>query len=315
MTPVRFWIQSSNESHSSGSRRTWQEVSDVLRPGYWRCEAARRGIPAAHCVDCQKDVFARGTMKEQTAPCLRLETATCSCALAEQMVHNCQMALPANHLGAGNANGALKLASGNGHGPGIRRRSGGGLRESGCHGCVKCQVAFDLLHDLVNVAIQHRHRAEALEQRQGRSTVVSAPTPFLVDHPERNMSEDNDWCGRAELREIGLQPCELFGANVAHCIDLNAIVQTDEVNTFVIKAVPAVADGVLSKPLLILFAVIQKIVLARNIEDLVAESFDEFGGGIELSRFGVLGYVAGMEHEVGSCHVRNGKVRPVDRFS
>src|SRR5262249_25234297 len=65
---------------------------------------------------------------------------------------------------AGNAEHAAKLGVFDlhraGRGGGARRR----LRERGRAGGVEGNAALDLLHDLVDVAVEHGHRAEALDE-------------------------------------------------------------------------------------------------------------------------------------------------------
>src|SRR5262245_50708466 len=55
-------------------------------------------------------------------------------------------------------------------------------------------LAFDLLHDLMDVAIQDRDRSEALEQLERFLGVLSAPTPFLVNRPQWDVREEYDRC-------------------------------------------------------------------------------------------------------------------------
>ena len=83
------------------------------------------------------------------------------------------------------------------------------------------------------------------------------------------MREDHDRGGGAEAGEVGLEPCKLLGAKVAHRIDLHAVVQADEVNALVVVAVPAVADCSLAEALLVQRAVVREIMLAGNVEHLL----------------------------------------------
>ena len=79
-----------------------------------------------------------------------------------------------------------------------RRRAWRGLREGGRHGRVKRDVAFDLLHDLMNVTVQDRHGTKPLEIRQRAFAILRPPSPLGVHRPERDVGEDDD--GRAALR-------------------------------------------------------------------------------------------------------------------
>src|SRR5262245_59139337 len=55
-------------------------------------------------------------------------------------------------------------------------------------GGVEGDVAFDLTHDLMNVAVQNGHRAKALQQCDRLCAVASAPAPRLVHIPERDVA-------------------------------------------------------------------------------------------------------------------------------
>ena len=67
-----------------------------------------------------------------------------------------------------------------------------GLRKGGRHRGVKRHVALHLLHDLVNVAVQHGHRSEALEETERLLGVVRAPAPLRIDGPQRHVREEHD---------------------------------------------------------------------------------------------------------------------------
>src|SRR5208282_5757981 len=73
-------------------------------------------------------------------------------------------------------------------GSATRRR----LRKRGGAGGVERDVAFDLLHHLVDVAVEHRHRTEALEEFERAAAVFGAPAPIRIDGPERNVGEHDD---------------------------------------------------------------------------------------------------------------------------
>src|SRR6266702_2013940 len=95
-------------------------------------------------------------------------------------------------IDAGDAEHGAKLGvldlhrSGRGGGP--RRR----LREGGRARGVEGDVAFDLLHHLVDVAVQHGDRAEALDVFQRASAVLGAPAPLRIHRPQRGMGEQHD---------------------------------------------------------------------------------------------------------------------------
>ena len=76
------------------------------------------------------------------------------------------------------------------------RLAGRRLREGGRPRGVERDVALHLLDDLVDVAVEHRHRAKALQQRQGLQP-SSVPQPHSgVDRPQRDMGENDDRRGR-----------------------------------------------------------------------------------------------------------------------
>src|ERR1700739_2724657 len=57
---------------------------------------------------------------------------------------------------------------------------------------VKRDVAFHLLHDLVDVAVENGHRAEAAQIGQRLFGIARAPAPRFQDGPHRHVSEDHD---------------------------------------------------------------------------------------------------------------------------
>ena len=91
-------------------------------------------------------------------------------------------------------------------------------------------------------------------------------------------------------------PAELIVAHLAHGIDLLAVVKTNEVHAFMREAVPASALRALAEAFVIHRAVIGcDIVLTRDIKRLTdSGALDELLRSIELSRFGRVGDIAGM---------------------
>src|ERR1700704_367969 len=57
---------------------------------------------------------------------------------------------------------------------------------------VERDVALNLLHDLMNVAIQHGHRTEAFEITHCLIGITRAPAPCFVNRPQRHMREDDN---------------------------------------------------------------------------------------------------------------------------
>src|SRR5258708_3953647 len=66
------------------------------------------------------------------------------------------------------------------------------LWECGGQSRVERDVAFHLLHDLMDMPVQDGDGTEALQVSERLLAVVSAPTPFGIHRPERDMSEDDN---------------------------------------------------------------------------------------------------------------------------
>ena len=169
-------------------------------------------------------------------------------------------------LDVGDAEDGLEFAGGNDHGAGAGSLAGRGLREGrGARG-VEGDVALDLLHHLVDVAVEHGDGAEALEVAERLCAVLGAPAPLGIDHPERNVGEDDDGRGGGEGGDILLQPRELVGAEDAHGVDLAGVVEPDEVDALVVEAVPAGAHGAFAEALEVERAVVGGgVVLAGDV--------------------------------------------------
>ena len=63
------------------------------------------------------------------------------------------------------------------------------LREAGGACSVEGHIAFDLLNDLMDMAVEHSHRAKALQHVERPQAVVGAPSPIGIDRPERDVRE------------------------------------------------------------------------------------------------------------------------------
>src|SRR5262249_52094677 len=88
------------------------------------------------------------------------------------------------------------------------------LREGGRARRVKRDVAFDLLLDLVDMAVEHGHRAEALQIAERARRVLGSPAPFLVHRPKRQMREYDDWGAGCEALDVLLHPFQLLVAKL-----------------------------------------------------------------------------------------------------
>src|SRR5215469_15682387 len=55
---------------------------------------------------------------------------------------------------------------------------------------MECDSPFDLLHHLVNTAVEHGDGPEPLQQIQGLLAVSGSPSPFGIRRPQRNVREN-----------------------------------------------------------------------------------------------------------------------------
>jgi hypothetical protein len=86
-----------------------------------------------------------------------------------------------------------------------------GMRSTSRYGT---HIALHLLHHLVNVPVQHRHRAEALQIGQRLRRIRRAPAPLRIHHPQRNMRKDHDRRRSRKRSQVRLQPAQLIGAEL-----------------------------------------------------------------------------------------------------
>src|SRR5450432_3927480 len=200
----------------------------------------------------------------------------------------------------GNPKQAAKLVVGDlhrsGRGGGARRR----LRERGRARGVEGDVALDLLHHLMDVAVQYGYRAEALEVIQGTGAILGSPTPFRIDRPQRNMGEYDDRRGFRFPLEIILEPFKLLGAEIAEAagLQIDDVDETDEVDAVGVERVPAGALGAASITLLIeLVLFVEEIVLAGNVVHVELGLRDDTVGVVEFDRLGQMADIAGVNHE------------------
>ena len=79
-------------------------------------------------------------------------------------------------------------------GPGrLPNAPGSSLWKRRRHGRVEHDVPFGLLHDLVDVSVEHRHRSESLEITESLFAILSSPAPFGINRPQRNVCEYHLW--------------------------------------------------------------------------------------------------------------------------
>src|ERR1700722_16944377 len=153
----------------------------------------------------------------------------------------------------------------------------------------------------MNVPVQNGDRTEALEQRKRLRAIIGAPAPFLVDHLQRDMRKHHDRRAVRPVLEVGFEPCELLGAEIAEsaALQIDDVDEADEVDAVIVVAVPAGALRTLAVAFQIGFAAVyvDNVVLARHPMNLHAGLAEHLVGVIELSRLGKMRDVAGVNDE------------------
>src|SRR5579864_3004950 len=113
---------------------------------------------------------------------------------------------------------------------------------------------------------------------------------------------------------IILHPFQLLASQAAQTAGLQVhdVDQSDEMNAFLIKAVPACALGVLAIAFQILLAVVADYVMfAGNIKDILsAGAFQQLVNAIKLFRLGKVCDIAGVKNE---ARLRRQGIDLVDR--
>src|SRR6185312_11472988 len=119
------------------------------------------------------------------------------------------------------------------------------LREGGGPRGMEGDVTFDLLHDLMNVAVEHCHRAKSLEIVERAGAVLGAPSPARIYRPQRDVGEYHDRSGSGTSLEVLFQPFELLAAEIAEAarLQVHDVDQADEVHAIGVERVPAGALG------------------------------------------------------------------------
>src|SRR5882672_12322071 len=84
-----------------------------------------------------------------------------------------------------------------------------------CPRLKKHDVAFHFLNDLVDVAIEHRHRAEPLEITQSLLAVLGSPAPLRKNGPKGDVCEQHDRRAAGAAFQIVFKPFQLFLAKHA----------------------------------------------------------------------------------------------------
>src|ERR1051326_2693159 len=182
-----------------------------------------------------------------------------------------------------------------------RRLARLGLRERRRSSGMESDVALNFLHGLVNVSVQHRNRAKALQVRECLSAVSGSPSPFRIDAPQWYVGKDHNGRALGKMLDVSFHPLQLFLTQAAKATGLKVhhVYQPDEVHALLIEAVPAGALRAFAVALQVLLAIVaDHVMLARNVKDI-------FGAGalkdllyvIELFRLGKVTDIAGMQDE------------------
>ena len=161
-------------------------------------------------------------------------------------------------------------------------------------------VALYLLHDLMDVAVQDRDRAEALEVGERLGGVVGAPAPRRIDAPEGDVGEDDDRLRGRAAPEVVLEPFELLRAEAAEPagLEVDDIDQAHEVDARGIEAVPAGSLGAAAEPGPVGGAFVdQHVVLAGDVVDVEPGALDQRLRRVELGLLREVADVAGVQHE------------------
>src|SRR5262249_45011975 len=142
------------------------------------------------------------------------------------------------------------------------------LRESGRARGVEGDIAFNLLHHLMDVAVEYGHRAEAFHVGERAAAVLGAPAPLRIDRPQRDMREHHDRRRRRAAFEIILDPFELLFAETTHAtaLEIGDIDETDEVHAIGIEAIITWTLGATAVAFLVeLDLGVDEVVLAWHI--------------------------------------------------
>ena len=176
-------------------------------------------------------------------------------------------------------------------------------------------VAFDLLHQLMDVAVENGDRSKALQISQRLSSVVRAPAPGRINRPQGDVCENDDRRRGREVFDVLLKPFELLRAYEAEPagFEIGDIDEADEMDAALIKRVPAAPLGVFAVALEVGFAgaFIDDVVLTRHVVHVEPAAADKLLGVVELCRFRKMRDVAGVQHE--GRLVRD-RLNPVDGF-
>src|SRR5437667_5582337 len=114
------------------------------------------------------------------------------------------------------------------------------LRKRRARRVVERDVAFDLSHRLMDVSVEHRHRAELLQTGERLRAILGSPAPLRIHRPQRNVREHHDGSAVLQVLYVVLQPLQLL---VAKCpkspgFQIHHVDQPDKMRPLLVKAVP-----------------------------------------------------------------------------
>jgi len=100
-------------------------------------------------------------------------------------------------------------------------------------------VTFDLLHDLMDMAVEHGHRAEALQHIDRLQAVVGAPTPVGINCPQRDMGEHHDRRRIRLVLDVVGEPRELLRSQPAESsgFEIDHVHKPDEMHSMIVEGV------------------------------------------------------------------------------
>src|SRR5215471_7967842 len=162
-----------------------------------------------------------------------------------------------------------------------------GCGVGGRHRCLVGHLALDLLHDLVDVAVEHGHRAKALQIRQCLRCVLGRPAPLRIEWPHWDVGKHHDRRRGTQPLQILLQPFKLVAAETAGVRFLEAqyVGHRDKMYAGMVKAVAARRRCFLGEALEKLLAVVaDDVVLTWYVADRLFDALEDLGSRVELSR-------------------------------
>ena len=221
--------------------------------------------------------------------------------LHDERLDECQGVLALDIADIPNPQHLVQLVRGHLQRPwgGRRARRGLGVRRG--HRRVKGDPAFDLLQNLMDVAVQHGDRAEAFHQGQRLLPILGDPPPGGVHGPEGDMDKHHEGGAVGESCHILFEPVQLVLAEApqARRLEVQDVDEPDKMHALVIEALPAVPRGPCAVAVQKFLPPIGKdVMLAGHVKDLAAlDLFKGLSEGVEGARFLAMGEVPGVEEK------------------